>query len=111
MNPSAAPLTSNYEQDTVRNGAPDVDDVKAFLDYGAVSSAAPDVVSSRPMTCDLHGTWTETTVRHKTGPGRYMPVGGKSRVHEGLIVLSHSFAMLSLCRPSSAVDRGWSAAS
>ena len=48
-----------------------MDDVTAYLDDSS-GSACSDVVATRSLTCDVHGPWTETTVRVKTGPGRYM---------------------------------------
>ena len=38
MNPSAAPLTSNYEQDTVETGVEDYLFQKTALDYGQLDS-------------------------------------------------------------------------
>ena len=45
-------------------------DIDDFLNNPG--TVAADMVSSRSMTCDRHGPWTESTVRYKTGAGRFM---------------------------------------
>ena len=49
----------------------EVSEVRALLGSSA-SQPSLDAVSSRPMTCDEHGAWTEQVTRIKLGRGSVM---------------------------------------